>query len=384
MGVALVVVSSIVFLAVGELFMSFLLPSRYYVWPPNFKQTFRVQPKVIHGITSPSYLSINSFGFRGDPLSEDEKYRVLTVGASTTICVYLDDSKAWPYLVQERLNGELGPKTVWVGNAGRPGHSAPQHVLQVEKMLDQYPEIDAVIVFIGIADALLSLSATIDEPPVFDRSPDAALRAAFAVFPDWDAGAPWYARNVIGRAARLRKWHPIPLQRDGVVAMDEKGDFLKMMRSYRKAASTIRHELPDISAPVAAYTRNVQTIVDRVERMGRRLIFLTQPTLWKDEMPESELDLIWGGGTDFFHAERGKPHYSTGVLAEAMTIFNDVLLGVCRKRGVECLDLDVMVPKNAQVFYDDAHYTEYGSEIVAERVAEYLVKTEPLSQLRPQ
>ena len=33
------------------------------------------------------------------------------------------------------------------------------------------------------------------------RSPDrdAALKRAFAEFPGWDAGEPWYLRNVLGR-----------------------------------------------------------------------------------------------------------------------------------------------------------------------------------------
>ena len=382
MGAALFVLSAIVFLTLGELFMLLYLPNRYYVWPPNFKKTFHLEPDVIHGVTSPSNFTINAFGLRGDPLSEDEKYRLLAVGASTTICAYLDDSKAWPYLLQERLNEALGPKMVWVGNAGRPGHSTAEHVLQIEKLLEQYPEIDAAVLLVGLNDLWVNLAAAIDRPRVFDEDPNRALRRAFSIFPDWDADIPWYSRNVIGRLMRLRNWHPIPLKKDGVYAMDEKGDFIKIMRAYRKAASSIRHRLPDISAAVVVYTRNLHAIVDQVERMGRRVIFLTQPTLWKHRMPRSELDLIWGGGPSFFRLKRGRPYHSPSVLAEAMTIYNDALLEVCRERGVECVDMAKMVPKTAKVFYDDAHYTEYGSTMVAERLAEYLLDKEPLSQSR--
>ena len=66
-----------------------------------------------------------------------------------------------------------------------------------------------------------------------------------------------------------------------------------------------------------------------------------------------------------------------------MTIYNDALLEVCRKREVECVDMAEMVPKAAKVFYDHAHFTEYGSAIVTERFAEYLLDKEPLSQLQP-
>ena len=50
---------------------------------------------------------------------------------------------------------------------------------------------------------------------------------------------------------------------------------------------------------------------------------------------------------------------------------------------MECVDMAEMVPKTTKVFYDDAHFTEYGSTMVAERLAEYLLATEPLSQMRP-
>ena len=380
MGALVFVLSSLFFLVIGDFFVLLFLPDRYEVWPPNFKRTFRPEPDIIHGITSPSYLTINAFGLRGDPLSDDEKYRLLAVGGSTTICVYLDDSKAWPYLLQGRLNEALGPKTVWVGNAGRPGHSTPQHILQVEKLLEQYPEIDGVVLLVGINDLLVALSATIDKPPVFDERPNEGLRRAFAVFPDWGADAPWYARNLIGRVMRLRSWHPIPIKRDGVFAMDEKGDFIKLRRADRKAASSFLHRLPDISAAVAVYARNLRAIVDHAERMSRRVVFLTQPTLWRDGMSQGEHELLWGGGTNFFAVKNGKPYYSAEALAEAMTIYNEALRAVCRERVVECVEMADMVPKTAKVFYDDAHFTEYGSAIVAERLAEYLLNTEPLSQ----
>ena len=65
-----------------------------------------------------------------------------------------------------------------------------------------------------------------------------------------------------------------------------------------------------------------------------------------------------------------------------MKIYNQALLGVCEARGVECVDLAEMVPRNEEVFYDDAHFTERGSAIVAARLAEYLLVSAPLSQLR--
>jgi len=38
------------------------------------------------------------------------------------------------------------------------------------------------------------------------------------------------------------------------------------------------------------------------------------------------------------------------------------------------------LPKTTEVFYDDAHFTEHGSLMVADALAEYLLATEPLGQ----
>ena len=378
---AVVFFSSCIFLLiVGELVMSRFLFSGYYVWPPDFHRTFEVQPDIIAGVSTPSELTISEDGFRGDPLSREAGYRILAIGGSTTICVYLDDSKAWPYLVQKQLNEKLGPDAVWVGNAGRPGHSTPSHILQVEKLLAQYPQIDAVVLLVGVNDALVSHEATIDKPLVFNRSEDAALRIAFSVYPDWDSDAPWYTRNVVGRLARIRSWKPIPLEKEGVFSMDAKGEFYSVVRGYRKAASTYRDKLPDLSKAVAKYRRNLNVIVDRAVAAKRRVVFLTQPTVWRAGMTQDELDLLWAGGTDFFRLKRGKPYYSAEVLAETMALYNSVLLDVCNDRGVECLDMAERVPRTVAAFYDDAHFTEQGSAIVAARLAEYLADRAPLSR----
>jgi lysophospholipase L1-like esterase len=307
MGAVLSVTSFVFFLAILEFVTRALQPASYYVWPPNFRHTFRPEPGLIHGVGTPSELTINSFGMRGDVPPDEGRYRLLTIGGSTTICVYLDDAKAWPYLLQQRLRDALGPESVWVGNVGRPGHSTAEHVLQVDKLLQQPPEVDALVLLIGINDLLMSLSNTTGAPARVDPDPRAMLRRAFSVFPDWDEDSPWYLRNAVGRLIRLRGWHPMPFQKEGIYAMDEKG------------------------------------------------------------------------GPNFFHLKPGAKYYSAEALAGAMKTYNDALLEVCREREAECVDMASEFPRNTTVFYDDAHFTEAGSAMLAQRLAAYLMKHEPLN-----
>ncbi len=379
---ALFVASLLVFLGIAELFLRHILPDRYYVWPPGFQRIFEPDPAVVHGVRSPSRLTINAAGMRGDLPGDAARYRILAVGGSTTICVYLDDSQAWPYLLQRRLNAVLGEDGVWVGNVGRPAHTTQQHVLQVEKLLEQHPEIDALVLMIGINDMLIDLSLMSHPSTELLRDlgqadPNAQLRRAFSIFPGFWDDAPWYARNVVGRLWWVARWHPVPQSGD-VPAMDRRGEFVHRLRGFRARASSLRGELPELGSRLDAYVGRVEQIAERADAAGVRLLLSTQPTLWRERLSGVEQALLWGGGPPLDRLRDGAVYYSVEALAEAMRMYNDALLGLCRARGIECVDLAEGIPRDAIHFYDDAHFSEAGSARVAELLADYLLAREPL------
>jgi lysophospholipase L1-like esterase len=369
------------FLCAAEIPLRHALPDGYYVWPPNLQRVFRPDPEVIHGVTSPSQLTINAFGMRGEPLEGDYLYHVLAVGGSTTICVYLDDAKAWPFLLQERLNTVLGPRAVWVGNVGRPGHTTRQHVLQVEKLAQKHREIDAVVLMIGVNDLLIYLGLHADPSALRSArpaDPHEELARAFSVFPGWEAEGPWYLSSAFGRLWQLRSWRPV----ENAPAMDPEAAFLKRLREYRRRAASERRTLPDLREALSSYGQAVHRIVDVAEREGVRIIFLTQPTLWRPGLSAAERDLLWGGGPPLDRAGPGARYYSVEGLAEGMQRYNEALLEVCRQRGVECLDAAAALPRDTGVFYDDAHLTEKGSSLLADRLAAFLLEREPLRSMQ--
>ena len=60
-----------------------------------------------------------------------------------------------------------------------------------------------------------------------------------------------------------------------------------------------------------------------------------------------------------------------------MNVYNQELLDVCRREGVECYDLASAIPHDPLYFYDSCHFTEKGSERVAERIAQFMKKSAP-------
>jgi lysophospholipase L1-like esterase len=355
-----------------------LVPDGYYVYPPGFREVFEAAPEIVHGVHGNSEFTINELGIRGDPFAPEQRFRLLAVGGSTTICIYLDDRETWPYLVQQGLDAQLGPGESWVGSVGRPGHTTVQHAIQVEKLLQQHPEVDAVILLVGVNDLLIHLVLAI-EPESAARilkganDPTALLASAFSVFPPHGAQEHWLLRTGIGRLWASRHF---ALSGSGpdAAALDAGGLRLAEWRSARQQASRLREGLPDLSAALDQYAFQLNRILDVAQAQGVRVIFLTQPSLWREDLSPAEKNLLWTGGPPLDRIAPGKDYFSIGALAEGLRRYNARLLQVCRERGAECLDLAELLPRTTSMFWDELHFTEEGARRVADLVADYLLE----------
>ena len=89
-------------------------------------------------------------------------------------------------------------------------------------------------------------------------------------------------------------------------------------------------------------------------------------------------DLLWLGWV----GQVGKPDgfVSAANLELAIQRFNDTLLSVCQSEGLECFDLAAKIPRDTSAFYDDCHFNDDGSRLVAEHLGSYL--SERLEQAR--
>ena len=371
------VASLVLFAAAAELLARALLPSHYYVWPPGFSRTSEPEPGTVLGISGASRLTINAEGMRGDPMGSTPRYRILAVGGSTTICGYLDDSEAWPYLVQQRANNAIGRDAVWVGNVGRPGHTTALHVLQVETLLRQYPRIDAVVLLVGINDLLLHLALRRERPSAASPTRTDLLRRAFSIVPP-DPG-PWYRRSeavhvLKSAAAQLRA------RTSNQPLMDGTGRLVSGARTHRRNAGVFLEAMPaDLSMALKGFAANLVRIIDAAEQARVRVILLTQPALWRYGLTQTERDQLWMGGPALNRLRDGAEYYSVEALAAGMHRFNLTLLRVCEEQRVECVHVAKDVPRDPSMFWDDAHFTEAGARRVAARVSDYLLSVPPLA-----
>ena len=152
-------------------------------------------------------------------------------------------------------------------------------------------------------------------------------------------------------------------------------------QKYRQSATSFIDELPDLENGLRAYKNRLNEIVDLTQAKRVRLILLTQPSIWRDDLPEEVERRLWVGGPLLNQSQENGEYFSVRALGEAMAAFNHTLLGVCRARNLECIDVSAGLPKDGEFFWDDIHYTERGSRRLAKIVARHLLGTEPLATL---
>ena len=378
---ALVAVSVAFMLIIAEVALRVTSPSGHLIWKPNFSTTFHPEPGVMPGITGESRLRTSSIGLRADELTEAHAYRILTIGGSTTECLFLDQTETWPQLVQDALNSNPKAPRTWVGNGGLSGRNSRHHVMALRHLPLGDMKIDAIVVLAGANDLSIQLSQGDAFDPMALQRPDQQRELIEETFTGMRRGnphEPWLKQMMLWQLARTLKAKLIGKPNTGLV-QDLAGDIYVNWRKHRQEATDIRPILPDLSAGLDEYTRNLKEMAALARARSTRLILLTQPTMWGPGLSRELESLLWLGGIGEFQARPGHPYYAVEPLAVGLKRYNDAVLAVCKSEGLECIDL-THLERNVSTYYDDFHFNENGAKKVARIVSTYLQSKPPFNQ----
>jgi lysophospholipase L1-like esterase len=328
-------------------------------------------PGVLPGVEGTASFTTNRLGLRGDDLPADGRYRVLAIGGSTTICVYLDDREAWPRVLQDLLSESAPSGTpVWVGNAGRSGQRLTEH-LQVFEGLVPKLDVDAVVVLVGVNDLLQYLR----DPESFAERADDPGRLAFPV--TWTFSRPPLVDPAISRAfpQNLALWnlaHQVftGLSFGGVQTDDPTAANYVARRQIFRSAPRVIDRLPELEPGLRRYRADLLTLVELARERKVRLVLATQPVVWSGSLSARADSLLWMGLYGNYEGVKGR--YTPEVLAEGMERYNAVVREVCASTGTECVDLAARMNGDERYFFDDVHFTELGARTVARIFAEHM------------
>jgi lysophospholipase L1-like esterase len=340
----------------------------YAMHDPNIAVTNKLPPGLIRGVQEEFRYTINRQGMRGDDYPEDAStYRIFAMGGSTTICSFLDDAKAWPAVLQQKLPRTADGREVWVGNIGKSGLTTRSHVLQMRYLTPQY-QADAILVLAGVNDLVRRIWDDEACDPHFlasDENANFLMFQTFSILPD--GLYPFYKCFGLWKLARRTKSYlKNYISEESLLAEIKRS---RDLLHYGRVIDT----LPDLEKALEEYAGNLLQIIQAAKQQNLRLIMMTQPVWWNPRLTAAERASLLPLGSIGYSAPSIKyDYYSVEVMAECMRMYNDKLVDTCRQFGVEYIDLASRVPQTSQVFYDDCHFTEFGAELVADIVVDYL------------
>jgi lysophospholipase L1-like esterase len=346
-----VFVQLLLILIVGEALLHIYNPLPFrvrgnrIVLPVHQRYTFHNDG--VRKLDAVTHNSRNSLGFRGPEPPKDLSTRlsVVTIGGSTTECLFLTDGKTWT----DRLAQTLAPKfpDLWVNNAGLDGQSTYGHLILLRDFVDDlHPRV--AVFLIGANDIGL------DAGNPYDASltpPQSAARAAVAFLTDHIELA-GLAQNVV-RVARARS---------GGFGHGEID--LRTIRHLEHDPANTAATIAKFSTSLPAFAARVAMIIEECRRHGIEPVLVTQPWLNGDAIDPTT-------GVNLATIQVRGP--ANGRLWwQVQELYNDVTRRAAAADGVLLIDAARELPKDSRYFYDFMHYTNEGAARLGDIVASHL------------
>ena len=314
-----------------------VLPANTQVRFPN---------KVIKQLDPIITVTYNSLGFRGPEPPRDfgNSLTIVVVGSSTAECFMLSDGETWPDKLSTLLSRSF--HDVWVGNAGKDGHSTIAHVILMDDIIaGLHPKM--VLFLVGEADVArdrmgrfeaenIKGGLRFDSGKLFLQSLSAHSEIAAAVVALYRSLTAFQA-GLVHSNIDLRAAGEIAIPRDRV---------REYVATYAKPYY------------LNAYEARLKHLIDSARNAGALPVFITQPSLAGPAVDDvTKVDLA-------------RVKYMEGISGEMawelLEAYNDVTRRVAHENGVPLIDLAQQMPKSSRYFYDFYHFTNQGAQVSAD------------------
>jgi hypothetical protein len=312
---------------------------------PRLIAVFEPEADGFPGVRGTSRFRTNEWGLRGYPLPTDsQSRRILCIGGGTTECLYLDDDETWPHRLMDELNSLAKKQSAppfWVSGGGYGGVSI-SHWLKWAATSSLIDQVDTIICLFGAEEVIHDLLVTPDLPSI-------------------EKGPVW-TKSGLGRAWTTLTRGPSP----ELLRADLQGVH------HREAQGSIpSRERADFDLPsIDRFIEQVRQLKRILDRRGKRVIFVTQPSLWDDFMFE-----LWIRRLRYCKGDStpdGIPKPTPALAMTTLDQYNQRLAETCDDRNMELIDLAPKMNGRADYFYDDLHFSEEGCRVAAKEVARYI------------
>jgi lysophospholipase L1-like esterase len=127
-------------------------------------------------------------------------------------------------------------------------------------------------------------------------------------------------------------------------------------RTYPEA--TVISRTPD---PFDEFRDASKWIASYLKKRNIKQVMLGQSALWQDKMPDDVVGKLW-----FSISTKNGPVRASGLwLQQEMARYNSTQQSIALENGAHYIDLDSLIPKTLDYYFDDCHFTDKGSRKVA-------------------
>lgn len=301
----------------------------------------------IPGLDTEIKTQYNSLGFRGPekPVNFDSCLSIITVGGSTTFCLYLSDGKTWPDLLFDSLRNSFN--CLWINNAGINGHSTFGHQI----LLDDYiiPQKPRVVIFMtGIND--LGRDGLTDEKTSLKDSGSNSVRIFLAKNSEL-----YNLFLTINGALKVKKFElPVPN-----VDINRKNPEILVLTKEQVNAQAGKD-----SIRLQKYGERIQKLANTCLANTILPIFITQPFLGGaaiDDITGIDLSTL-----------KFNDSVNSGLIAIKLEGYNKELIRTAEMLKVPYVDLASIMPHSSRYYFDLMHFNNEGAREVSALLAPHI------------
>lgn len=315
------------------------------ILPAN--QTYYYRNNNVASLDKEIRVQYNSLGLQGPekPANYDSCLSIITVGGSTTACMYISTENTWPTLLGNELSHSFSK--VWLNNAGRDGHSSFGHLFMLrDHLLKLQPKV--IIFLTGINDVDRT-DLGIHEDSVSRSFKQFIMRNSEVA-------------NIVVAYLRNRKAISLGLLSEFADFKVKKLDTLTLSEDSMQTALRLQQPM------VNGYERRMRALIDTCLNHKIKPVLLTQPIICGNA-----IDTLSGMN---LATVRIVPGENGELWSRKLNLYNDVLKKLAKEYNILCIDLAAMMPKSTRYYYDFVHYTNEGTkkivELVTPQLSEYL------------
>lgn len=357
------------FLAAQSIVPKFFRSSFFFA-QPNFKKALDYAPGSIPGFTPGIHnLTTDSMGFRStSPVNYSEAFsgvRIFTIGGSTTQMLDIDDNKTWSAHLEKNLKEQLKRNEIQVINAGLAGTRAEQNFGTLKFVKKFSP--DLAIILVGTNDWRRDIINQVMREKGIQELEQPWEKFSLKNSLIGQLIYAWKMRNTDTSVREVSKFSPQKVSESERAEDCRKGEDIQLP--------------PEFPTRVAEdFSKALEGIAKFCADSKLQCVLMTQPHAYRPEAEGKFRESLscsnrWGSpaiplppGSSFVLRDVER----MGKIAE---FYNNFTREFAKTQGLQLCDIAAGVAGTQENFYDEVHYTEKGSALVAELVTNCVIES---------